>query len=94
MKIVIIIMNVDVIVCNINRKCILKNIWIIVMCNELLKFMIKKYFLFFCLIKYGDILEMYVVWKLSFKNVLFEFGILLRGEENLLVKWFGFNLLY
>lgn len=87
-------MNVDVTVCNTNRKRTLKNIWTTAMCNELPKFMIKKDLLFPRLTKYGDTPEMYVAWKSSLKNVLSELGISPRGEVNLLVKWFGPNSLY
>lgn len=53
-------MNVDVFIFVYLIVNVYRNIWNIDMCNEFFKFMIKKDFLFFCLIKYDDKLDMYM----------------------------------
>lgn len=57
---------------------------------EFIKFLVKKDLFMLRLIKYDDNLMFYVFWKLNFKGIMRELGIIVIEEFDLIVRWFGF----
>lgn len=53
----------------------------------------KKELLFFRFIKFIDWFEVFVIWKISFKSIVEEFGVMLFEEVDLLVKYFGLEFI-